>query len=146
MVRSVCCTCNEVFLHSWGKVDACLRVLCLCREQRSWYYAGPPCSCVSQANEQNPTSGRCATRLRPETLIVCSWRSVDMKGTFEAKGVANAKSRLQFVAAEVRKMHAYRWAYVRSMYISTSEKQPPELHYQPLSACVRSMVTNFSAM
>ena len=28
--------------------------------------------------------------------------SVDIQGTFEAKGVSNAKSRLQFVAAEVR--------------------------------------------
>ena len=27
--------------------------------------------------------------------------SVDIQGTFEAKGVSNAKSRLQFVAAEV---------------------------------------------
>ena len=47
-------------------------------------------------------------------------RSVDMKGTFEAKGVANAKSRLQFVAAEVRKMHAYLWVYVRSIVFEDS--------------------------
>lgn len=34
------------------------------------------------------------------------WRSVDIKGTFEAKGITNAKSRLQFVAAEVRSSSA----------------------------------------
>ena len=47
-------------------------------------------------------------------------RSVDMKGTFEAKGVANAKSRLQFVAAEVRKVHAYLWVYVCSSIFEDS--------------------------
>ena len=51
-------------------------------------------------------------------------RSVDMKGTFEAKGVANAKSRLQFVAAEVCEMHAYLCVYFRSNYLRTAEKQP----------------------
>lgn len=73
------------------------------------------------------------------SLFACG-RSVDMKGTFEAKGVANAKSRLQFVAAEVSNMHACLWVYVRSMYCGTTEEQPPELQNQPLSACVRSTV------
>jgi hypothetical protein len=31
--------------------------------------------------------------------------SVDIPGTFEAKGIKDAKSRLQFVAAEARRSH-----------------------------------------
>lgn len=32
----------------------------------------------------------------------CLWCSVDIKGTFEAKGIKGAKDRVQFVAAEIR--------------------------------------------